>query len=230
MCFAYAAPSNSPYLKRLDIDPFETIQSEVSEFVGQGSLCILGDLNARTGSKPDYIPSEDNLGITAAQSSLYDTDSVGTFTKNNLDKVENSYGKKLLKLCSDTPMRILNGRKLGDLLGYYTCYRPSGSSVVDYALITPDLYDQVPVFSVLPFDPSVSDHTPVVLYLKVNSFVSYADTTGLLDKPKILNWDLSIKDRFQSMINSNICGDYLKSFVQGGIHPTVETVDSAVTF
>ena len=43
-CFVYAAPGNSPYLKRLDIDIFENLASETSEFAGQGSLCLLGDL------------------------------------------------------------------------------------------------------------------------------------------------------------------------------------------
>ena len=74
-CFLYAAPSNSPYLKRLDIDCYENIGNEVSEFVGQGSICLLGDFNARTGLSADYIPNEDNSVIDATQSGMYQTDS-----------------------------------------------------------------------------------------------------------------------------------------------------------
>ena len=39
-CFVYAAPYNRPYLKRLEIDVFESLTNETSEFVGQGSLCF----------------------------------------------------------------------------------------------------------------------------------------------------------------------------------------------
>ena len=230
-CFCYAAPANSPYLKRLDIDIYENLKSETSEFVGQGSLCFLGDFNARTGTAPDFITNEDNTNISAAQSGLYSTDCIGTCTRYNLDKGSNSYGTKLLELCRDTPLRILNGRKLGDLLGYHTCYQYGGSSVVDYGLVSPDLYDQVPVFTVLPFDPTVSDHSPIGLYLKVNSFVSFADEAeNLVSKPQKLNWDTKIKDNFQNMINSSECKDILNKFMGTGINPDVKTVDAAVKF
>ena len=92
-CFVYAAPSNSPYLKRLDIDIYEHLTSETSEFVGQGSLCLMGDFNARTGTGLDYLPGEDNSEIPATQSGLYETDCIGTVPRGNLDKGQNPYGK-----------------------------------------------------------------------------------------------------------------------------------------
>ena len=63
-CFVYAAPSNSPYLRRLGIDAFENLATEISEFVGQGSLCLLGDFNSRTGDGLDFLPEEDNSSHT----------------------------------------------------------------------------------------------------------------------------------------------------------------------
>ena len=95
-CFVYAAPANSPYLKRLDIDIFEHLSAETSEFVGQGSICLLGDFNSRTGQGKDFLTNEDNSDIPAAQSSLYDNDSRGTISRNNLDRGNNTYGNKLL--------------------------------------------------------------------------------------------------------------------------------------
>ena len=179
-CFVYAAPGNSPYLKRLDIDIFEHISNETSEFVGQGSICLLGDFNSRTGSGLDFLPEEDNSNISAAQSSLYDNDSRGTVERGNLDRGKNPYGKKLLDLCIDTPLRILKGRTLGDLLGYHKCYQHNGSSSVDYGLVSPDLYNQVQVFKLLPLDLSASDHSQIDLYLKANSLVSVADSSNNL--------------------------------------------------
>ena len=230
-CFVYAAPGNSPYLKRLDIDIFEHLNVETSEFVGQGSICLLGDFNSRTGLGQDFLPEENNADIPAAQSSLYDNDSRGTIYRNNLDRGSNIYGKKLLDFCIDTPLRILNGRKLGDLLGYHTCYQYNGSSTVDYGLVSPDLYDQVPVFQVLQPDLSVSDHSPIALYLKVNSFVSFFEASDdLLPKPKKLNWDSKIKDRFVNLINSDDCKSVCKSFLDVGIKPEQLSIDAAVKF
>ena len=103
-CFVYAAPGNSPYLRRLDIDIFENLSSETSEFEGQGSLCFLGDFNSRTGADLDHIQWEDDSEIQAAQSGLYKTDCIGTVERGNLDKGRNSYGKKLINFCIDTPL------------------------------------------------------------------------------------------------------------------------------
>ena len=46
----------------------------------------------------------------------------------------NTYGKRLLDLCKDHEMRILNGRIIVDLAGKRTCYKWNGSSTVDYGI------------------------------------------------------------------------------------------------
>ena len=60
-------PPNSPYLRRLEIDAFKNLANEISKFVGQGSLCLLGDFNSWTGAGLDYLPGEDNSSIPATQ-------------------------------------------------------------------------------------------------------------------------------------------------------------------
>ena len=78
---------------------------------------------------------------------------------------------------------------------------------------------------------SVSDHAPIVLYLKVNSFVSYAHCNeNLLTKPKKLNWDSKIKDRYINLINSEHCKSVCSSFLKTGIKPEQVTIDAAVKF
>ena len=100
---------------------------------------------------------------------------------------------------------------------------------MDYGLVSPDLYDQVPVFSVLPPDPSVSDHSPIALYLKVNSFVSYAESNdNLLSKPQKINWDSKIRDRYTNLIKSDECKAICSSFLETGIKPDQSSVDAAV--
>ena len=47
----------------------------------------------------------------------------------------NERGKKLLQLCKNTDIRILNGRFFGDTMGRFTCYSNTGKpSTIDYML------------------------------------------------------------------------------------------------
>jgi hypothetical protein len=53
--------------------------------------------------------------------------------------IYNNRGKQLLEFCVTTKLRILNGRVIGDLFGKYTCHKPTGSSVVDYIILSEEL-------------------------------------------------------------------------------------------
>ena len=47
----------------------------------------------------------------------------------NLDTATNKYGDIVLQLCKAVPLRILNGKKLGDILVSFTCILPHGQAV-----------------------------------------------------------------------------------------------------
>jgi ribosomal protein S2 len=53
--------------------------------------------------------------------------------RNSVDSVFNSQGQQLMDLCIASQLRVLNGRFIGDMLGNMTCYKPNGTSTVDYA-------------------------------------------------------------------------------------------------
>lgn len=52
---AYIPPENSPVYNILDIDLFSKIETEINSYSEIGEVYLIGDLNARTGKKPDYI-------------------------------------------------------------------------------------------------------------------------------------------------------------------------------
>ena len=79
----------------------------------------------------------------------------------------NFHGKSLLNLCISSGLRILNGRYLGDSLGYHTCFTPNGCSTVDYGIVSKCLLSSVKYFCTL--DPSyLSDHVQIYFTLKCN--------------------------------------------------------------
>ena len=170
ICFSYCVPENSSFQKREQFDIYGDLELKLSN-LGQNvdKLCF-GDYNARTGLKLDYLQSEDNTDIPVPID-IYETDTVGVLPRQNSDNKTNKYGDNLLSLCKSVPLRICNGRKLGDLLGSYTCYTPNGQSCVDYCLASPRIYDSVKTLTVGEPVLTLSDHCPVRVVLKVK--VSY---------------------------------------------------------
>ena len=83
----------------------------------------------------------------------------------NQDFIINSHGKNLLDLCLSSRLRILNGRFLGDSLGYFTYMSNNGFSSVDYAILSESLLPSVKYSKTNDFT-YLSDHVQIELYLK----------------------------------------------------------------
>ncbi|MEW8544153.1 MAG: hypothetical protein AB2693_11520, partial [Candidatus Thiodiazotropha sp.] len=53
ICFTYIPPKESKYYKMQDTDYFEILEAGIRKFSNLGKVSVIGDLNARTGSKSD---------------------------------------------------------------------------------------------------------------------------------------------------------------------------------
>jgi hypothetical protein len=64
ICYMFNPPADSPYIRALDFD-FDVLEKEIIDFSRQGQIILAGDLNARTGSLPDFITenNDDHLPI-----------------------------------------------------------------------------------------------------------------------------------------------------------------------
>ena len=154
-------------------DVFDLISDKLSELHVSGQMVLMGDLNARLGNAMDYTfldADDDFLYVHDPQfERMIHVDDV---MRNDLsvkracmDKGSNTYGPKLVNLCTMSNMMILNGRLSGDSLGKYTCCMPNGQSVVDYALCTKDVLYDIIDFQVSDFN-AFSDHAQICLKLK----------------------------------------------------------------
>ena len=166
ICFSYCVPENSSYQKREQLDVFGDIEQKLSSLGHDVDKLCFGDYNARTGMKLDYLESEDNLDIPVPLD-IYETDTIGNLPRLNRDLKNNKYGDNLLSLCKSVPLRICNGRKLGDILGSYTCHTSNGQSCVDYCMASPRIYDSVKTLNVGEPLLTLSDHCPITAILKV---------------------------------------------------------------
>ena len=191
--FSYCVPENSSFQVREQLDVFGDIELKLSS-VGQAvdKLCF-GDFNARTGLKLDYLQSEDNTDIPVP-SDIYETDSISSLPRLNMDSKKNKYGDNLLSLCKSVPLRICNGRKLGDILGSFTCYTPNGQSCVDYCLASPRIFNSIKTFSVGDPILTMSDHCPIraVVKVKLTSQFQNDEDYQFVENPAKIPWDKNI--------------------------------------
>ena len=143
-------------------------------------ICLIGDCNSRTGILDDFASVDDaatrhisTSGVNLINDSLGDSkvdlNTLGFCTdRHNSDKCTNKNGHSLIDLCRCLDIHIINGR-FGDDLNYgkTTC---DNSSLIDYAIASPELFPKVRNFYVDCFDKLLSDkHNPICLSLTDSS-------------------------------------------------------------
>ena len=167
--FAYVSPPNSTYSAEEEV--LTQITNTISEIKNKGKYLILGDLNGYTNIDPDYVTQDESReNVEGVPLPLDYVGDEPLPQRNNKDKrATNNRGKEILELCIACNGRILNGRKLGDIRGNYTCFshRADTPSVIDYAIADSRLYEHVTTFSISHFTP-FSDHSKITVNLNVN--------------------------------------------------------------
>ena len=162
ICFAYANPPNSTYSS--DQDALTKVYGDLCRFSQQGKCLVMGDLNGYTGTELDYI-AHDSYNDRTDGTPLphyYNEDEPCIKRQNKDTRNINARGQAILDLCIESNLRILNGRKLGDTGGNFTCFSENANSpsVIDYALCDATLFYQVNTFQIEEFTP-FSDHCKI---------------------------------------------------------------------
>ena len=141
----------------------------------------------------------------------------------------NKYGDHLLSLCNSVPLRICNGRKLGDILGSYTCYTPNGQSCVDYCLASPRIYDSIKTMSIGEPVLTLSDHCPVraVLEVRMNLQRTNTEDYEFIEKPTKIVWNKNISNRFENILQSAEYKSKFESFLSNDIEKCQSGIDNA---
>ena len=127
-------------------------------------------------------------------SSKFNLDSKGFETNRfSKDSIVSTNGQQLIEMCRATDIKIVNGRFGNDYkTGNFTCHKPNGSSVIDYVIVSPILFELIENFSVGQMDILFSDvHSPLTLSLNV------------LNKSK-LNPNIILGEQESNMVTSDI--------------------------
>ena len=153
ICGLYIPPQNSLYF---NTDIFDELENDIANYSAKGHILLLGDFNARTGKYTDLVSKEGNNFIDNDNSEI----SLHPPNRNSFDNIINNHGKRLLQICKNSDLKILNGRTNGDSLGRPTFHGRNGTSVVDYIICDQTLLTNVDHFIVK--QPSyLSDHSQI---------------------------------------------------------------------
>lgn len=209
VCGIYLPPEESPYEIK---DVFENIERDFSDYLTNGYVLAIGDMNARTANLPDFITSSkgDKIVDLLNSDSLIDPD-----PRYNMDNESNKFGKKLNTLCKKSDMLLLNGRTEGDIPGRCTYYGPNGSSTIDYAFISNDILSNVLYFHVKDVKIDISDHALIQLVFKADIHRESSHNKDNLN-PLVQNyiWNNESAEMFKKTLNTEIFSSNISNILQ----------------
>ena len=163
----YIPPEGSPFENK---DVFTELENSLLLLEHDG-VCFLGDFNARTGAVDGIITDGFNNDFDMPYKVFEDapcSDKIPSALPKRIsqDLATNNYCFRLLDFCKTVDVAIVNGRAGSDTnIGKCTC---KNVSVVDYALVSSDLFPLISDFAVLDFCELYSDvHCPIVLKLNL---------------------------------------------------------------
>ena len=174
LCCTYISPRASCRHQGDDITKLQTIYNDIISYKMKGCVALLGDLNCRTGVKPDYITEDIDtpthlilpVNIECTIDNVIEKNMLIVKDQITEDKVLNENGRELLKICQSNKLFIVNGRIGPDPDGRYTCHTSQGNSVVDYVIVGGDILSYATNFRISEESP-ISDHCNITVSLQV---------------------------------------------------------------
>ena len=168
LCLCYNLPSGTSRLGLNEESIFDRILSYMVHLQSVSDkpcrFIICGDMNASVANMNDFVADDASRHMYALPDDYIVDNSVPRSSK---DSKSNSNGNLLIDFCRQTGLRIANGRVGSDAnTGECTYVGSSGTSLVDYVLVSEDLLKCFVTFDV--FDPNpISDHCLIEFSLKL---------------------------------------------------------------
>ena len=198
------------------------LKPEIARF--GANMLILGDVNARTAERDDYI-NEIRVVPTLRHYEEYLQDDI--FTKRaSCDTHTNKFGLELIEFCRTYMVHICNGRYDEDKgIGHYTFTGPNGNSVIDYAICSNKLAYLIDKFKVE--ERTESSHFPISVGLRCRLQTETVDLTNRTKKYMKTNYlfnDIT-STQYHENLDSVFTNEFVHSFVME-IEDNTNTIDS----
>ena len=211
LCLCYNLPSGTSRQGLNEESIFDRISSYMVHLQSVSDkpcrFIICGDMNARVANMNDFVADDASRHIYALPDDYIVDNSVPRSSK---DSKSNSNGNLLIDFCRQTGLRIANGRVGSDAYtGECTYVGSSGTSLVDYVLVSEDLLKCFVTFDV--FDPNpISDHCLIEFSLKLRR-------SDLIKRDETMNQKNKVKGSYKwkscncSAYTEKLSSDHIRS-------------------
>lgn len=194
-CVCYVPPEKSKLYTDMcalqDFDYFDKIADDIRYYDNLGEVFLCGDFNSRTGLMSDVI---EQTGLDRYVDLPPSNNPCNITVRKSDDKSVNTFGYKLINLCKESELCIVNGRLEP---GRFTFQSSQGNSVVDYFITKASNFkfiNEIEVEGLSEF----SDHCPIHVSFSFFREVEKDDET-FSDK---LFWDSSKSESLLEALNS----------------------------
>ena len=205
LIMTYIHPYQSSFYNDKDVESslvyLEECITMVSERFTNLHYLIMGDLNSRIGNWNLQQEVDEEHDKTSGVPDTYGT-------RVSRDNITNMFGRQLITLCEMCQLVPLNGNTKGDEEGKFTFVSTLGKSVIDYALVSADIFmEKICCLHVLPNVESL--HAP--LYVPI---YGQRQCNKQRQKPEpskkitILKWDVEKSPLFKAEIEK--CSQKIK--------------------
>ena len=214
LCVAYLAPDSSSYAK--NAENFKEFKNGIDRYASLGHLAVIGDLNARVGTRQETVMSVNEQGINSTHGLV---NKLEISKRNSEDNTVNARGQKLFDLATNYELFLADGRSCGDLTGKYTCCQWNGQSVVDVFMAQSDVLSRINYFEIGKFD-WYSDHAPISVDLAVD-IAKYIEPPVEWKKvvKQLQRWDNDAKAKMKDTLIEEPFVSLLEHFAIHHLHP-----------
>ena len=101
----YASPADSLYADPSVFDDIEETMNNIKSEDENMAVCLLGDLNARTGTLPD-VSHNDESGDQSVELCEILNSNFNVTKRSNKDHYVNNRGERLMELCNSIDLHI----------------------------------------------------------------------------------------------------------------------------
>ena len=213
ICFYYCSPETCSAT-----NIFEVVDREIELYNNKNNTFIFGDFNAGIKTEQETIIQDKFDDLFGIETEIL----MEPIPRNSEDmKIINNRGKEFLDICRINNLTVVNGRKVGDIFGKYTCHQRNGSSVVDYLISTHPSFKEITQFKVGDFSPTLSDHCPITAIIHYDLY--HKDQQQTPTKMKQLEnryiWNTNNDQTFREVLSSSIFADKVKHLLHKQICP-----------
>jgi len=203
VCVVYIAPIGS---KHENESMFQNLVADIAGIQTLGGIVHLGgDFNAHIAALSDTLDTSDLCELLQALELVETKQPSVVVMRQNHDANVSGWGHKLLDLCCDIGLLILNGRTPSDQSGEFICLVNGGRNTIDYIVSSPAVWQATTHLEVIIDGICYramggnSNHRPLRLGLNINyNFVEPQHTvvTKKFFLPRF-NYDKSKVEEYQ---------------------------------